>query len=81
MENFPIDEKLAKMLHNVFGWSQTIRIGAQKTKNDGIDDDALIIQELIEDYLHDCGINPRDVIRYEEFKMNGERRYDTYYDK
>lgn len=60
-----IDEKMSKMLNEVFAWSQHISGEARKRKHDGIADDALIIQEIIENYLHDIDINPRDVIDYE----------------
>jgi hypothetical protein len=76
MENFNIDEKLSKLLNNIVGWSQSIRIEAWRTKNDGIDDDGLIIQELIEDYIHNQGINPRKIIDYEKYNIRGKRRYD-----
>lgn len=63
MEKPVIDEKLARMLNSVFAWAEAIRRDACKIKDDGIDDNALIIQELIEGYLRDCDINPRDIIK------------------
>ncbi|PAV30348.1 hypothetical protein CIL05_07710 [Virgibacillus profundi] len=57
-----MDEQLSKALNDIFAWSQHIRVEAQKKGNDGIDDDALIIQEIIEDYLHGLNIDPTEVI-------------------
>jgi type III secretion system FlhB-like substrate exporter len=71
-----IDNELYRMLNEVFAWAQHIRIEAIKKKEDGIDDDALIIQEAVENYLHDRGINPREVIEYEKYGVLGKVRYD-----
>lgn len=60
-----MNEKLSKMLNEVFLWAQTIRIEANKNKDDEIDDSALIIQELIEAYIQSEGINPRQIIDYQ----------------
>jgi hypothetical protein len=66
-----IDNELYRMLNEVFAWAQHIRIAAQHYKKDGIDDDALIIQEAVENYLHDRGINPREIIEYEKYGLKG----------
>jgi hypothetical protein len=71
-----IDNELYRLLNTAYAWAQSIRIAAIKKKEDGIDDDAMIIQEAIEDYLHDRGINPREVIEYEKYGVLGKVRYD-----
>jgi hypothetical protein len=71
-----IDNELYRLLNEIFAWSQHIRREAHRYKKDGIDDDAMIIQEAIEDYLHDQGINPREVIEYEKCGILGKVRYD-----
>lgn len=45
MENFIIDEKLSELFNEIFAWAQHIRREAQLKCHDGIDDDAMIIQE------------------------------------
>lgn len=66
-----IDDNLAELLNNIFGWSQTIRL---TTKSDGVDDTALIIQEMIEDYVVDnYNIKPSDVINYEKYNIKCSR--------
>ncbi len=67
-----IDDRLTKMINDVFSWSQSIRREAHKYKADGIDDSALIIQETLEGYISDYGINPSDVIDYSK---HGKRTY------
>lgn len=74
MEKLKVDDKLANLLNEIFGWSQSIRREAMRSKKDGIDDSALIIQESIEDYLfRECNINPRDVIDYDKYNIT--KRY------
>jgi len=71
-----IDEKLAKTLNSIFGWSQSIRREAIRSKEDGIDDSALIIQEVIEEYLReDCGVEPSDVIAYKKFGIQKPKAF------
>lgn len=43
-----MNEKLLKTLHQIYEWAASIRY---KTYSDDIDDDAMIIQEEIENYL------------------------------
>jgi hypothetical protein len=63
----PIDDnKLDKMINDIFAWSQSIRREAHKVKNDGIDDSALIIQETLEQFLIDNNIKPNELIDYEK---------------
>lgn len=71
-----IDDKLSKLLNDIFGWTQSIRREAYCIQNDGIDDSAMIIQEEIEDYLHDQNINPGEIISYKKYNIQGKRRYD-----
>ncbi|WP_310877110.1 hypothetical protein [Priestia megaterium] len=63
----PIDDnKLDKMINDVFAWSQSIRREANKAENDGIDDSALIIQEILEQFLIDNNIKPDEIIDYDK---------------
>lgn len=72
MKEFENEDKLWKMLNNIYGWSQTIKMDAHRTRNDGNEDTALIIQKLIESYLDECGIDRNNVIEYDKYQKYWE---------
>lgn len=75
-----MEQDLKKLLDNIFAWAEHVQKNAARLGSDGLVDDGMIIQELIEDYLDDKGINPRDVLNYDKWVGKGAKaRYDSKY--
>ena len=66
-----LEQELQAFLNQIYGWASQIEKEAIEIKNDEIIDDALIIQETVEGFLYDKGIQPESVLNTEN-KTNNE---------
>ena len=66
-----LEQELQAFLNQIYGWASKIEREAIEAKNDEIIDDALIIQETVEGFLYDKGIQPESVLNTEN-KTNNE---------
>ena len=67
-----LEQELQVFLSQIYGWASKIEREAIEAKNDEIIDDALIIQETVEEFLYDKGIQPESVLNTENKTNNKE---------
>jgi len=67
-----LEQELQVFLNQIYGWASQIEKEAIEIKNDEIIDDALIIQETVEEFLYDKEIEPESVLNTENKTNNKE---------
>ena len=64
-----LDQELQVLLKQICEWASKIEKEAIEVKSDGISDNAIIIQEMVEGFIHDKGTKPKSVLNIENKKV------------